>query len=131
MATQDSTLIPYIRYKQVEFSARNLKPWNLARIFFDDIVVNQYCQAANRIIIDSKIVTVLTLNNTSTIYANDIVYQGSSNTDNTFNGIVDSWTPASNTLVIRRASRQDASIGGTGLTGNFNDSIELYVGNVT
>lgn len=128
MATQESTLIPYIRNREVEFSARNLKPFTLAKIFFDDIVVNQYVQAANRVIIDSKI--VLVLDNNATIYANDIVWQGSSNTDNTFNGIVDSWTPASNTLIIRRASRQDKSIGGAGLTGSFNDSIIVNIENV-
>lgn len=125
----DASLVPYIRSKQVEFATRNLKPFALARIFFDDIAVNSYVQAANRIIIDSKLVVTLSQNNTQTIYANDIVYQGSSNTDNTFNGIVDSVS--GNTIIIRRSSRQDKSIGGNGLTGNFDDTLEILVENVT
>lgn len=126
--TVDASLVPYIRNRQVEFATRNLKPFALARIFFDDIAVNSYVQAANRIIIDSKLVVTIS-NNSQTIYANDIVYQGSSNTDNTFNGIVDSWS--GNTLIIRRSSRQDKSIGGNGLTGNFDDTLQLYIENVT
>ena len=32
----DTSLIPYIRYNDVEFTAHNLMPYTLAKLFFDD-----------------------------------------------------------------------------------------------
>ena len=56
-------------------------------------------------------------NNTSTIYANDIVWQGTSNTVNTFGAIVDAWYIANSTVVLKS------------LTGDFDNYAQLYVQN--
>ena len=73
----DSSLIPFIREKDVDFVARNLKPYKLATLFFDEVAINGYCQVANKIKVDAKKVVNVSSNNTSTIYANDRVFQGS------------------------------------------------------
>lgn len=111
----DTSLIPYIRENDVEFVARNLKPYKLSKIFFDDIAVNQFCQIGNQVRLDSKKVVVVSKNNTTTIAASDIVFQGTANTINTFNGIVDAWYTGNSTIVIRS------------LSGNFDDEAQLYI----
>jgi hypothetical protein len=111
----DTSLIPYIRSRDVEFTARNLKPYKLSKIFFDDIAVNAFCQVGNKIVLDSKKVVTVSRNNSISLAASDIVYQGTSNTVNTFNGIVDAWYTANSTIVIRS------------LSGNFDDSAKLFV----
>ena len=50
----DTSLIPYIRYKDVEFTAHNLLPFTLAKLFFDDVAVNNFCQAGGQLQLDSK-----------------------------------------------------------------------------
>ena len=45
----DTNLVPYIRGREVEFVAHNLKPYKSARIFFDDVAVNGFCQAGSRV----------------------------------------------------------------------------------
>ena len=113
----DSSLIPYIRERDVDFVARNLKPYKLATLFFDDVVINGYSQVANKLKLDTKKVVVIGANNTSTIYANDIVWQGTSNTVNTFGAIVDAWYIANSTVVLKS------------LTGDFDNYAQLYVQN--
>ncbi len=73
----DTNLVPYIREKQVQFVAQNLKPYKLGKIFFDDVAVNQFCQAPSRLLLDSKKAVTVTLNNQSAIVsANDVAFQG-------------------------------------------------------
>jgi len=113
----DTNLVPYIRGKEVEFVAHNLKPYKLARIFFDDIAVNGFCQAGSRILLDSKKIVEVDRNNSATVYQNDIVYQGTSSTVNTFNGIIDSFDSTNRKVTIRR------------LEGDFDDNAQLYFQN--
>lgn len=117
-AVVDTSLVPYIREREVEFVAHNLKPYKVAKMFFDDVVVNNFCQAGNRLLLDSKKIVELSSNNQSaTIVPNDVVYQGTSATVNTFNGIVETYYSANSTIIIRR------------LDGDFDDSAQLYVQN--
>lgn len=111
----DTSLVPYIRENDVEFVAKNLKPYKLSKIFFDDIAVNAFCQVGNKIVLDSKKVVNLSKNNSISIATNDIVYQGTSNTVNTFNGIVDAWYVSNSTIVIKS------------LSGNFDEQASLFV----
>lgn len=115
----DTNLVPYIRERQVNFLAQNLKPYKLGKIFFDDIAINQFCQAPGRLLLDSKKVITIDRNNATTITATDIAFQGTSNTVNTFNGIVESFFSGNNTIVLRR------------LTGNFDDQAQLFLENVS
>jgi hypothetical protein len=116
----DTNLVPYIREKQVQFVAQNLKPYKLGKIFFDDVAVNQFCQAPSRLLLDSKKAVTVTLNNQSAIVsANDIAFQGTSSSVNTFSAIVDSYSSANSTVLLRR------------LTGNFDDQAQLYLQNVS
>lgn len=115
----DTNLVPYIREKQVEFVANNLKPYKLGKIFFDDIAVNQFCQAPSRLLLDSKKIITLQRNNATEITATDIAFQGSSNTVNTFNAIVDTFYSSNNTIILRR------------LNGNFDDQAQLFLENVS
>ena len=111
----DTSMVPYIRENEVEFLAQNLKPYKIARMFFDEIAVNKFCQQANRLLLDSKKVVTLSRNNATTITANDIVYQGTSNTVNTFNGLVDTFYSANSTIIIRR------------LEGDFDETSKLFI----
>jgi len=113
----DTNLIPYIRQREVEFVANNLKPYKVARIFFDDIAVNGFCQAGSRILLDSKKVVEVSRNNDSIVVQNDIVWQGTNATVNTFNGIVESFNPSNRTVTIRR------------LEGDFDDKAQLFFQN--
>ena len=115
----DTSMVPYIRSNEVEFVAHNLKPYKLSKLFFDDVAVNQFCQGACRMLLDSKKAITLSRNNATTIDASHVVYQGSSNTVNTFNGIVDSFTSANSTIVIRR------------LLGSFDKDSQLFIENVS
>ena len=113
----DTNLVPYIRGREVEFVAHNLKPYKLARLFFDDVAVNGFCQAGSRVLLDSKKVVEVDRNNAATVYQNDIVYQGTSATVNTFNGRVESFDTTNQKVTIRR------------LDGDFDDSAQLYFQN--
>jgi hypothetical protein len=115
----DTNMIPYIRPNEVEFAAHNLKPFKLSNLFFDDIGVNIFCQGANRMLLDSKKVITLSRNNATTVTADDIVYQGTSNTVNTFNGIIESFYSANSTIVVRR------------LDGAFDKDSQLFIENVS
>jgi hypothetical protein len=113
----DTNLVPYSRGREVEFVAHNLKPYKLARLFFDDVAVNGFCQAGSRVLLDSKKVVEVDRNNAATVYQNDIVYQGTSATVNTFNGRVESFDTTNQKVTIRR------------LDGDFDDSAQLYFQN--
>jgi hypothetical protein len=116
----ESTLIPYIRRQDVFFDANNLRPQKTARLFMDDIVMNGFAQKGNKIVLNSKKILTVTPNTGSSanIHTNDIVYQGSSNLSPTFSAIVDSYTSANTTLVIKSMS------------GNFDTSANVFVENV-
>jgi hypothetical protein len=119
----DSSLIPYIREKAVEFTAHNLMPYTLTKLFFDDIAVNNFCQAGGRLLLDSKKIITLTRNNAVTITPStneaqtDIVFQGTSSTVNTFNGKIETYYSANSTIVVRR------------LDGDFDPTAPLYIQN--
>ena len=115
----DTNLVPYIRERQVNFLAQNLKPYKLAKLFCDDVAINQFCQAPGRLLLDSKKALTIERNNSTTITATDIAFQGSSNTVNTFNAIVENFYSGNNTIVLRR------------LSGNFDDQAQLYLENVS
>ena len=115
----DTSMVPYMRSNEVEFSAHNLKPFKLSKLFFDDVAVNQFCQGANRMLLDSKKVITLSRNNATPVTATDIVYQGTANTVNTFNGIVESFFSANSTIVVRR------------LEGSFDETSQLFIENVS
>jgi hypothetical protein len=117
--TVDTSLVPYIRERDVDFVARNLKPYKLATLFFDDVAVNGYCQVGSKIKVDAKKVIVISSNNTGTITANDIVYQGTSNTSNTFGAVVDAWYTSNSTIVLKT------------LTGDFDETTQLYIEGVS
>lgn len=117
--TIDTSLIPYIRERDVDFVARNLRPYKIATLFFDEVAINRYCQFASKITLDSKKVVNISSNNTGTIATNSIAYQGSSNTVNTFNAVVDTWYVSNSTVVLK-------TIGG-----NFDDMAQLYFEGVT
>lgn len=114
----DTNLVPYIRERQVNFLAQNLKPYKIGKIFFDDVAINQFCQAPGRLLLDSKKAITIERNNSTTITSTDIAFQGSSNTVNTFNGIVESFSSSNNMIVLRR------------LSGNFDDQSQLFLENV-
>lgn len=113
----DTNLVPYIRQREVEFVANNLKPYKISRLFFDDIAVNGFCQAGSRVLLDSKKVVEVTRNNTTQVIQNDIVWQGTSSTVNTFNGIVESYNSTNDTVTIRR------------LEGEFDENAQLFFQN--
>jgi len=111
----DTSLIPYIRSRDIEFVARNLKPYKLSKIFFDDIAVNPFCQVGNEVVLDSKKIVVVSKNAGPQIATSDIAYQGTSNTVNTFNAIVDAWYTSNSTIVLRT------------LSGNFDEDAQLFI----
>ncbi len=115
----DTNLVPYIRERQVQFLAQNLRPYKLAKIFFDDVAVNQFCQAPGRLLLDSKKAITVERNNSTTITTTDIAFQGTSNTVNTFNAIVENFYSGNNTVILRR------------LSGNFDDQSQLFIENVS
>ena len=112
--TVDSSLIPYIRERDVDFVARNLRPYKIATLFFDEVVINGYCQVGSKVKVDAKKIVVISSNNTGTISTSDIAYQGTSNTVNTFNAVVDTWYVSNSTVVLKT------------ITGNFDDKAQLY-----
>ena len=115
-----TSLIPYIRRQDVAFDADNLRPGKMARLFLDDFVMNQYAQKANKLVLNSKKILTVTPNTgiSTGVYANDVVYQGSSNLAPTFSGIVEAYYSGNTTLVIRSMS------------GNFDVSANVLVENV-
>ena len=121
----DTSLIPYIRYNDVEFTAHNLMPYTLSKLFFDDVAINNFCQAGGRLLLDSKKIIAVSRNNSTTITTSandaqtDIVFQGTSNTVNTFNGRIEAFYSANSTIVIRR------------LSGDFDETAQLFIENVS
>jgi hypothetical protein len=119
----DSSLIPYIREREVEFTAHNLMPYTLAKLFFDDVAVNGFSQAGGRLLLDSKKIINFSRNNAVTINTSaneavtDIVWQGTSSNVNTFNGKIETYYSANSTLVVRR------------LDGDFDPTAPLYIQN--
>ena len=114
----DTSLIPYIRYKDVEFTAHNLLPFTLAKLFFDDVAVNNFCQAGGQLQLDSKKIITISRNNAVGITATDIVFQGTSNTVNTFNGLIESFNSNDSAVTIRR------------LSGDFDETAQLFIESV-
>lgn len=116
----ESSVIPFIRRQDVLFDADNLRPNKLARLFFDEIVMNGFAQKANKFILNSKKIIEVTPNTGAgaAIYTGDYVYQGVSNVAPTFEAVVDSYTSGNTTLVIKTMS------------GNFDNSANLFVENV-
>jgi len=114
-----ASLIPYIRRQDVSFDADNLRPNKMARLYMDDFVMNQYAQKANKLVLNSKKILTITPNTgvSTGIYANDFVYQGSSNLAPTFSGVVETYYSGNTTLVIRSMS------------GNFDVSANVLVEN--
>lgn len=56
-------LTPFIRENDVNFAARNLKPETVANMFFDDVVVTQFCQRASVInVASASILSSLKIN---------------------------------------------------------------------
>jgi hypothetical protein len=111
----ESSLIPYIRRQDVMFDADNLRPNKVARLWFDDIAMNLFTQRGNQIILNSKKVITLTPNSGSTILADDVFYQGSSNVAPTFSGTVDAYYSGNTTVVIKN------------LSGNFDDAANVNI----
>ena len=110
----DTSLVPYIRERDVDFIARNLRPYKIATLFFDEVAINGYCQVGSQIIVDSKKVVNISPNNSGTITSSSIAYQGSSNTVNTFNAIVDTWHVSNSTVILKT------------IDGNFDETAQLY-----
>lgn len=115
----DTSLVPYIRERDVDFVARNLKPYKISTLFFDEVAVNGYSQCGSKVKVDAKKVVVISSNNTGTISTNDIVYQGTSNTVNTFSAVVDAWYTANSTVVLKT------------ILGNFDEIAQLYIEGVS
>lgn len=115
-----STLVPYIRRQDVAFDADNLRPNKMARLYFDEIVMNGHAQKANKFILNSKKILTVTPNTgiSTSIQTGDIVYQGSSNVAPTFSGVVETYYSGNTTLVIK------------GMSGLFDDSANVLVENV-
>lgn len=111
----ESSLIPYMRRQDIAFDANNLRPRKLARIFFDEIVMNGFAQRGNKITLNSKKVLVVTPNNTYTYAAGDTLYQGASNLSTTFTATVDGYTSGNTTLVI------------SGMSGNFDADANVFI----
>jgi hypothetical protein len=111
----DTNLVPYMRSREVEFTARNLKPYKTAGLFFDEVVVNQFSQVGNKVEIDTKKVIRISSNNSATTpTAGHTVYQGASSLSSTFSATVDSYESSNTTVVLE------------GLTGNFDETAPLY-----
>lgn len=113
----DTNIVPYMRSRDIEFTARNLKPYKVAGIFFDEIAVNQFSQVGNKVQIDSKKVIALSSNTETQPVAGQLVYQGSSNIANTFTAVVDAYYSGNTTIVLDT------------LAGNFDDVSPLYIEN--
>jgi hypothetical protein len=113
----DTNLVPYIRGREIEFVANNLKPYKISRIFFDDVAVNGFCQAGNRVLIDAKKIVEVDRNNAAQVYPGDILWQGTSATVNTFNGLVQSYDSTNRTVTIRQ------------LDGDLDENAQLYFQN--
>jgi hypothetical protein len=111
----DSSLIPYIRKQDVQFDADNLRPRRDARLFFDDLAVNAFCQRGNRIVVNTRKSIVITPNTGATIVSGLLAWQGTEFSSNTFRSVVQSYTSGTKTLVV------------SDLSGNFDDEADLYI----
>jgi len=110
------SLIAFIRKQDIAFDADNLRPYKIARAFFDDIAVTQFCQKGNKLILNSKKNIVVNANSTLAHTSNS-VYQGTSLAAATFTAVVDNYYSGNNTLIIKSMS------------GNFDDKASIYVQN--
>lgn len=110
------SLIPFIRKQDIVFDADNLRPYKIARMYFDEIAVNRWCQKANKIVLNSK--KRLTVNANSTLaHTSNAVYQGTSLASATFTANVDTYTSGTGVLVINNMS------------GNFDERASVFVQN--
>jgi len=110
------SLIPFIRKQDIVFDADNLRPYKIARMFFDEIAVNRWCQKSNKIVLNSK--KRLTVNaNSALAHSGNTVYQGTSFEGATFTAKVDTFNSGTGILVINNMS------------GNFDESAVVYVQN--
>ena len=101
----ESSLIPYIRRQDVFFDADNLRPQKIGRLYLDEVVMNNFAQKGNKIILNSKKIVKVTPNTGSPlINAGDTVYQGSSNVSPTFTAIVDNYFSGNTTIVMKSMS---------------------------
>lgn len=117
----DSSLVPYIRKQDIEFEAENLRPGKISRIFFDEVVVNQLTQKANKIVVNPQ--KILGLTSASSVVigtpSNFIAYQGPTLAANTFSGKIDQYYSANTTLVL------------SSLQGDFDISSPIYIQDLT
>lgn len=127
-----SSMIPYIRAQEITFEAENLRPGKIARLYFDDIVVNNLSQKSNKIVLNSK--KYLGLNATGTITsseaANYLLYQGPSAAVNTFSALVETYYSGNTTIVIKNMSG-DFDVGSPVYIQNTINSIIVASANVT
>jgi hypothetical protein len=100
----DSSFIPYMRRQDVVFEAENLRPGKIAKIFFDEVVINQFCQKGNQIIVDSRKVLTVSPNTGGIFTAGDYVYQGSSSASPTFRANVYSYDSSNRVVTLYRIS---------------------------
>lgn len=114
----DTNLVPYMRSREIEFTARNLKPYKIASLFFDDVVVNQFCQTGNKVQIDAKKILTISSNTTTAPSPGQSVFQGSSVETSTFSAVVSAYTSSPSTLLTLRE-----------LNGNFDETAPLYIRN--
>jgi hypothetical protein len=113
----DTNLVPYMRPIDIEFTARNLKPYKIGSVFFDDIAVNRFCQVGNKVEIDAKKVIAITSNTATAPTSGQLVYQGSSNEAASFTATVDAYYSGNTTVILRS------------LSGNFDDTASLFIEN--
>ena len=113
----DTNLVPYMRPIDIEFTARNLKPYKIGSVFFDDIAVNRFCQVGNKLEIDAKKVISITSNTATAPTSGQLVYQGSSNEAASFTATVDAYYSGNTTVILRS------------LSGNFDDTASLFIEN--
>lgn len=108
------SLVAFIRARDVAFDADNLRPGKIARMFFDEIAVNHFCQKANKIVLDAKKILTLEDANSANIAVGETVYQGVSLSTATFTASVLSYNAAGQVLTVNN------------LSGNFDDRSILF-----
>ncbi len=110
------SLVAFIRKQDIVFDADNLRPYKIARAFFDDIAVTQFCQKGNKLVLNSK--KKITVNANSAIAStSNTVYQGTTLAAATFTAVVDNYYSGNNTLIIKSMS------------GNFDEGASIFVQN--
>lgn len=117
---KEISLVPYIRSQDISFEVDNLRPKKIARMFFDEIAVNLFCQKGNKVILNSrKILGLKDLSDGASAHLNDYVYQGDSRAAATFSARVHNYDSGTKLLTIKTQS------------GDYNESAPIYVDNVS